>query len=434
MSPQLDFDAAVRAHLRANDEPDLPSVGVDAMLGVILARPQHALRGSHRWWPVSFPSPSAGLRVAFAIGLLLALIVGAGLLVGQQPKPLPPPRSYRGVFTPAGMTVQGRYRHAAVRLADGRVLLVGGDESDASGKSAELFDPATGAFTPAASMAEWRADPTATLLDDGRVLVIGGFGTDVDALQTAELYDPATATWDMAGPLSVPRLGHTATLLPDGRVLVAGGAVPNEEPTRSAELFDPETDSFTPAGEMTVPRNAHTATPLGDGRVLIAGGAVAGDPTFEVTDSAELFDPATGTFTTTGSMVIAAANRSAALLHDGRVLVLDGWRPVPGDAYYLRDAELYDPESGTFARTQSAADDHLGMVGSWAVTLDDGSVLVVGHPAQRFEPASGTFVPAGQMLANRGFTVLTLLDDGRVLVTGGRCTRSTICASAQLFE
>ena len=109
-------------------------------------------------------------------------------------------------------------------LADGRVLLVGGEASGALA-TAELFDPATGTFSPAGSMTRPRSiGASATLLRDGRVLVVGG-GADVGT--SAELYDPATDTFAPTGAMTVGRGGfHTATLLKDGRVLLTGGLVP----------------------------------------------------------------------------------------------------------------------------------------------------------------------------------------------------------------
>src|SRR5436190_23571104 len=86
-------------------------------------------------------------------------------------------------------------------------------------------------------MALPRKGHTATVLADGRVLIVGGQdGSGV--LSAAEIYDPVTQSFQLAGSLAAARYGHTATLLADGRVLIAGGADATG-PLSSAEIFDP---------------------------------------------------------------------------------------------------------------------------------------------------------------------------------------------------
>src|SRR5688572_23628004 len=124
----------------------------------------------------------------------------------------------------------GRDHHRAVLLHDGRVMVVGGDAQPAAygnRGSAEIFSPETHSWTPAAPMLHerrvWRSDFAATRLADGRVLVTGGNNVDWGPVREAELFDPASGTWEAAGRLQWGRVAHTATPLRDGRVIVIGG-------------------------------------------------------------------------------------------------------------------------------------------------------------------------------------------------------------------
>src|SRR5436190_21371369 len=105
-------------------------------------------------------------------------------------------------------------------------------------------------------------------------------------------------TFSYTGSLHTARAGHTATLLPDGKVLVAGGghtSVAGAEftPITSAELFDPATGIWTPTGSMAEPRDRHTATLLPNGQVLVVGGNA-----YDVR-TAEIYNPATGLWSMT---------------------------------------------------------------------------------------------------------------------------------------
>ena len=162
-----------------------------------------------------------------------------------------------------------RYGYDAVRLLDGRVLVVGGAE-DEHDTSAELYDPATGTWSLTGSMLKPHAGIPATLLSDGKVLV-GDIDDPAveDSATGAEVYDPASGTWTATGKM-VNRGGSTATLLRDGNVLVIG-----YEDT--GELYDPDSGAWTATGEMTNPRHSHVAILLRDGKVVVAGGHAPGD-------------------------------------------------------------------------------------------------------------------------------------------------------------
>jgi hypothetical protein len=299
-----------------------------------------------------------------------------------------------GFFSPTGGTYDDRLAAAAAPLPDGRVLLVGGTtgippHGDRDLSSAEVFNPATNAFLLAGSMSVRRTWAVAAPLPDGRALVAGGVYDDGDPygpgqahfLSSAEVFDPSTNTFSSAGigSMSVPRSGAVAAPLPDGRVLVAGGFY-NDGTTRhflsSAEVFDPATNTFSSAGigSMTVPRNGGAAAALPDGRVLVGGGV--SDLFENPLSSAEVFNPATNSFSSAGigSMTEPRYGGAAAPLGDGRALVVAGSRDG-------KSAEAFDPATNSFS---SAGIGSMAAVRGALVAapLPDGRVLVAGGYAQ----------------------------------------------------
>jgi hypothetical protein len=233
---------------------------------------------------------------------------------------------------------------------------------------------------------EARAGHTTTLLKDGRLLVLGGAILSAQGalaglpLARAEVYDPQTGESSSIGSMSSPRAFHTATLLKTGLVLVAGGvSLINETlaPLATAELFEPATGTFraTEGGlQEHNGRAGHSATLLADGRVLLAGGwgQETGGPRAPLA-SAELFDPDRRAFATVGPMGSARANHSATALLDTRVLVAGG----RGPAGALHQTELFDPALGGFTPGPNLPD-NIPRAGHAAVRLGSGLVLIVG--------------------------------------------------------
>ena len=223
-----------------------------------------------------------------------------------------------GVFENTGSLGSARVAHTATLLPNGKVLVAGGYDGANALASAELYDPASGSWTATGSLADARERHTATLLPNGKVLVEG-------FLTSAELYDPASGTWTATGSLTTQG-SETATLLPNGKVLVTVTVSEpfGTTPTR-AELYDPASGTWTTTGSLTTKRFEHTATLLPNGKVLVAGGYLTtGAPPVIVLETAELYDPASGTWTATGSLNTARDAHTATLLPNGKVLVAGG--------------------------------------------------------------------------------------------------------------
>ena len=278
-----------------------------------------------------------------------------------------------GQFSATGSLTDARMRPTTVALADGRVLVTGGrggNQGDTIFATAEIYDPATGSFSATGSMTVPRYVTAAVRLDDGKVLLAGGFNFTDDTLASAELYDPVSGTFTPTGSLAAPRdPGARAVKLADGRVLIAGG-YDNSGALATAEIYDPATGTFSATGNLPEARGDHALAPLADGRVLLVGGL--GNTGYLA--EAVVYDPASGTFSPTGSLAHGRANPTATLLADGRVLVAGGNGNVTGDPN-IATAEVYDPASGTFS---DVGDLITPSMGGTAVRLADDRVLLTG--------------------------------------------------------
>src|SRR5215831_18957725 len=331
-------------------------------------------------------------------------------------------------WTPANPMNKARAFFTATKLLNGDVLVAGGYDGTtdpAIFPDAEIYNWHTGEWTLISPMNLARAGAVDVRLEDGRVLVIGGADENFNFLDSAEIYDPSTGTWSFTGSMNEPRFeDFTAVLLPGRKVLIAGGFGPNFVSLSSAEIYDEATNTWTPTGSMNVARGEFTSVVLHDGRIMAVGG-VATDETLLA--SAEIYDSATGVWTLTGSMSTARNDLAVVVLHDGRVLAAGGGM---GDETLPRyaSAEIFDPHTGQWTST-GAMTTPRSETEYAGVLLPDGRVLVPGgHTAFQtpvsssdlYDPRTGTWTSAGSMSVVRaGHSSIVLRGNRGVLVMGG---------------
>jgi Bacterial Ig-like domain (group 2) len=272
------------------------------------------------------------------------------------------------------------------------------------------------------------------------VLMAGGLDAS-GSLASAELYDPTTGTFTSTGNMTVTRYRHTATLLNNGKVLIVGGelsATGSPSPLASAELYDPLTATFASTGSMTTGRFFHTATMLNNGKVLVTAGEDPNANGVNFLASAELYDPGSGTSILTGSLNNAREEHSATLLNDGTVLIVGGNNGTGGVDGFV-SAELYDSITGTFTTTGNP---NTARSGQTAALLNTGKVLIASGyvpggneltSAELYDPGTTAFTYTGSMTTAREFQRASMLNDGTVLITGGLGNGAAI-ASTELYD
>lgn len=438
---------------------------VDAVLDEAHRTRQRTVIGPWRTRPMSRVTFAAAAVVAvLALGAALLVVGGLSLIPDEEPSPSLPaivaPSSTPSrpsaaptaspVADPAGVwiatgtmgTPRGTYcpeggcpEYDAVRLVDGRVLVVGGTGDESEPATAELYDPASGTWSATGSMLKPRSGFPLTLMLTGQVLV-GDVDdpdptTEDDEIAGAEVYDPARGTWSSAGNAC---FGDTATPLRDGKVLGICQSGP--------QVYDPVRGTWSATGQMITPRHFHTATLLRDGKVLVVGGYDGGDIPL---GSAELYDPDTGSWSAIANthfdprpncVGCGGGGGWATLLQDGTLLFMRSSGEV----------ETYDPAAETWTAIAGPTE-----FGNPKALLSDGSVLMgdvddpnaeSGSPqppcmAALYDPRTGSVTTSSSRLLCADGSSFTLLLDGTVLVAGGSaCNDSAICVwtgAAELY-
>ena len=248
-----------------------------------------------------------------------------------------------GKWTATGLMTTARMNLASTRLKDGRVMAIGGEymsgSTDKILASVEIYDPATGKWTVTGALNTARRNAQAVTLADGRVLVVGGDGGDPTKFASAEIWTPGTGKWSAAGNLALARDEFSLLALPDGSALVAGG-LDTTAAVATTEKLDMATLKWKPGPAMKSAAASRITATLADGKILLAGGRPGSRK--PAIAAAEIFDPVAGTFAATAAIPTTQERSGAVLLGDGSVMVAggDGGFTGPASAPWYPDTRL----------------------------------------------------------------------------------------------
>ncbi len=356
----------------------------------------------------------------------------------------PSPPFAANSFGATGALISAKAGHTATLLTmgpnAGRILVAGGG---IVATDVQLYDPSSGTYLAAASaMVNPRSLHTATMLGNGKVLLaFGGAGVELyDQLTDSSALTSTGGGCVTAGPTKDV---HTATLLPNGFVFLAGGrstTLPNLPASTGTHLYDPVAGCLSSGPALPAPRFGHTATLLADGKVLIAGGYTGdGLSGYPLLTTAEIYDPFNNTISpTAGPMTASRANHTATPLqiNGAKVLIMGGGDAIAGSVPGRDSAELFDPASNTFTAAGTIAPAP-GRLFHAATRLFNGRVLITGGLTGVgvtgidgyviYNPVSNTFAigpiasppPGTVMSSTRWGHTQIMLPSGKVLITGG---------------
>ena len=334
-----------------------------------------------------------------------------------------------------------RTRAATATLGDGRVLMIGGNQTPVdncggppgcpTGTSVDAYSPSSGTWAPVAPLVVPLTDPPlAATLTGGKVLAgTGG---------SAEVYDPAANTWTAAGN-AAPATFSAIVALADGRALLVGGD------STAADIYDPADNMFKPAAAMREVHPNAGAAVLSGGKVLVAGGGVGGVGVGRSLATAEVYDPASNTWQDTGNaMPTPHIAPFMATLPDGKLLIA-GTHDFEASEGVRNAAAVYDPATNVFVATGQMTQQHLG---GTVVAFADGRVLLAGGLSVRpghfvpfptstahfYHPSIGEWLPSGPLInVVQVGAAAAALPNGEALQAGGSPTAGTSTAKVQFY-
>jgi hypothetical protein len=249
-------------------------------------------------------------------------------------------------------------------------------------------------------------------------------------------------TWRYTGSMDQERWISGCIALDDQTAMVMGGYDRFFMPIASCEIFDPATETWAYTGAMNVARALPLPVKLADGKVLIFGGLTGSNGSAQVTDVVEMYDPATNSWTTVGQMLKSRLLPTVTLLSNGTVFIAGGLTNDNNGTHTTNECEIYDPSTNTSVAAASMASNRYEHK---AVLLNDGTVLLTGGRdggaysnyfdlCEIYDPSTDTWANASTMSQRRMQGILTKFADGVVLASGGRNTPTSSAPGSEIFD
>lgn len=324
----------------------------------------------------------------------------------------------------------------AITLQDGSVLVAGGYDGTGMrpaylSQAAEVYQPRDGLFLPVGQMAQLAIAPPAALLGNGQVLIVS---TTPSGPPDSEVYNPTLQSFREVGALSTTRQdGFTLTAFGNTDALVAGGVQDTPGGATAlaqAKVYNANSQAYSATGSLNQARFSAGAVELANGKVLVVGGHTGFDShgcPVGTTASAEIYDPATGKFAPAGNMTSVRAGPHVIRLRDGRVLIVGG-ESAGGNCQLSvwTTAEIYDPVSGIFSATGSLVR-NLPQNGDTLTSFNQPALMKNGKVLigdEIYDPASGSFSLAAGVAAG----------DSRVMLKTGQALQLNSTISATLYQ
>ncbi|MDA8295906.1 MAG: putative Ig domain-containing protein [Actinomycetota bacterium] len=320
------------------------------------------------------------------------------------------------------MTRRGAFAATLAALAGVSGALVAAPPADAAPS-----------FITTGNLITGTSNPVTVALNNGEVLFAGGTASSGAPVANAELYQQGSGTWVTTGSMPIAVTDASATMLSNGEVLVAGGltgAAGALAPTAAAELYNPATGSWSVTGSLPTASDQAQMVLLKSGQAMYAGGMTGSGTAAATTNAVELYNPTGGGWTATGYLPVGVADGQVALLSNGDVLLAGGQTKASGAAAnVVSSSERYQVSTNSWATVGSMP---YGVSDTSAVTLPNGNVLIAGgetdasgtptSTSEQFDPATNAWSPTGFLpFASHG-AVMVGLGAGGVLYAGGMTT------------